>query len=182
MNEPTLDNVIRRLERLERQNRLLKIVGIATLIVVTAAACEIAGNLKKVTFAEVRAGKFILVGGNNEQLAALGMEGLTLRGPAANIILRNVDEKDSPQSLLIDNPLQFQPYISLLGRNGEIRLDVGKLPDKGDSGFGPFLSIDNHPMNKLKNESQGDSIELTLTDGKPNLNLYKDRKFIWGAP
>jgi hypothetical protein len=180
MNEPTLGNVIRRLERLERQNRLLKSVGIAMLVVMTAAACEVADKLKKETFAEVRAGKFIVTGGNNEQLAVLGEQGLTLRGPGANIILRNVDEKDSPKSFLIDNPLQFQPYISLQGRNGNIRLDVGEIPDKEATGFGPFLSIDN--MNKLKNESQKDSIELSLTDGKPNVNLYKDRKFIWGAP
>jgi len=180
MNEPMLQDVIRRLERLERQNRLLKIVGTAMLVAMTAAACEVARSPKNETFAEIRAKRFVLIAGNNEQLAVLGMQGLTLSGPAANIILSNVDEKESPQSLLIDNPLQFQPYISLRGRNGNIRLDVGEIPGKEATGFGPFLSIDN--MNKLKDESQKDSIEFSLTDGKPNVNLYKDRKFIWGAP
>jgi hypothetical protein len=148
---------------------------------VTVAACEVAGILKKETFAEVRAGKFIVLGGNNEQLATISEEGLMLRGPVANIVLRNVDEKDSPQSLLIDNPLQFQPYISLLGRNGNIRLDVGESPSRENPGFGPFLSIDNRISN-VKNKTEEDSIELSLSDGKPHLYLYKDRNVIWGGP
>lgn len=181
MPEPTMDDLIKRVERLERQNRLLKFVGTAMLVGMIAAACEVGGSVKKETFAEVRAGKFILVGGHDEQLATLGTQGLILRGPAANIILRNVDEKDSPQSLPIDDPLQFQPYISLQGRNGNIRLDSGKSQSKDDPGFGPLVSIDNQPSNSSQLQTQRDSIELSLTDGNPSLYLYKDRNVIWAA-
>lgn len=181
MNEPTLDNVIRSLERLERQNWLLKIVSIAMLIVVTAAACEVVGNPKNETFAEVRAKKFVLIDGNNEQLAILGTQGLTLRGPAANIILKNVEEKDSPQSINIDNPLQRQPYISLQGRNGNITLDIGKSKSKDDPGYGPFLSIHNQSSDNPQFHER-DMVELSVSDGNPSLNLSKNSRSIWNAP
>jgi hypothetical protein len=105
------------------------------LVLLSVAACEVTRNLRKETFAEVKAGKFVVIGGNNEELATLSDQGLTLRGPGANIILRNVDEKDLPPQS-VDNP-EFQPYIALIGRNEIIKLDVG-MPGRE---FGPFLSI-----------------------------------------
>jgi hypothetical protein len=180
MNEPILEHLIRRLDYLERQNRVMKIAAIITLIVATAAACEIGTAPKDVSFKTVKAQSFVLTGHKNEVLGVLGMAGMTLRGPAANIILRNVDENDSPHTLLVADPLQFRPYISLVGRNGAIRLDLGIPPTREKRAIGPFLSIDNGSVNT--HESEEDIIELSLSNGRPSLNLYRDKNMIWTTP
>jgi hypothetical protein len=179
MDEPTVDNVIKRLERLEQQNRVLKVAVIA-LLVLTIGACEFAQTPKKAHFSEVRAGSFILDGGKNKQLATLNGFGLTLYGPAANIILRNIDEEGWPDFIPKTNQLEHQPYISLLGHNGGIQLSLGHLPENGRPANGPFLSISNH--SKFRDPTEEDSVELSVGRGKPSLNLYKDGNFIWGTP
>ena len=132
MSEPTVDNVIKRLERLEQQNCVLK-VAVIGILVLAIAACEFAQTPKKEHFSEVRAGSFILVGGDNKQLATLNGFGLTLYGPAANIALRNIDGQgwdNFPETAQFEH----QPWISLLGHNGGIKLSLGHLPANGRPG------------------------------------------------
>jgi hypothetical protein len=110
MTDLTLESLAARVNRLERQNRLLKALAIVAVAVLAAVVCM--GQVRKaerLVVGEVRASSFVLQDGGGRMLAALGR-----------------DDNGAPQ---------FALYA---GDKGVARLGVGRngLPDLAMSELG----------------------------------------------
>ncbi len=72
MNEPKADNIVKRLDRLERENRRIRLVG--TLLLVGIVALVVMGQSKSKVAKVIEAEKFVLRDGGGRERAALEVD------------------------------------------------------------------------------------------------------------
>lgn len=99
MNEPTIDNVVQRMDRLERENRRMKLVGV--LVLLGIAAVMVMGQAKAPRVARViEAERFVLRDENGRERATLEVESIsnltsfTLRDKDATVNFSLIAGKD----------------------------------------------------------------------------------------
>lgn len=170
MNEPTMESVLRRLHRMERDNRRWKWLVTVTLAMIAAAV-----TLTQVfprTVLEAR--KFVLRDADGKSRAELG-----LMEDGTSILVLN-DENGSPGvavSVLPDGPRR----VSLLDTDGKTRSVLTARAD-GDSGLRLFdknrihrasldVDADGKPILRLSPEDQQTSKKPALPKKRPLLMI-----------
>lgn len=171
MNEPTMEILARRLDRLERESRRWRIVGVGAMTVLCLALLMGAAKPEVKVQDEVRARRFTLVDKEDKIRGFLGFTAV-----------------ESPVLFLFDNPIvtlfdsERRPRVRLAGGLIEsgLRLyakDGNPLADLYvETGEWPRLSLyDNTPRRR--------AVLQVLPDGSPRSTLRdKAGKIIWSAP
>ena len=121
MNEPTMETLARRLDRVERENRRLKQAGVVVLAVIGAVVLmgQATGNVAKVVEAE----KFVLRDADGKGRARL--ESL----PSGLVRLALLDKDENIQSVL--GVGVGRPSLVLAGRNNKTILTTSFLSVSG---------------------------------------------------
>ncbi len=148
MTEPTMESVLRRLNRMERENRRWKWLVCTTLVMIAAAV--VLSQVFPRTVLEAR--KFVLRDADGKSRAELG-----LMTDGTSVLVLN-DENEKPGvalSVLPDGPRT----LSLLDTDGKTRSVLTARAD-GDSGLRLFD----------KNRTHRASLDVNA-DGKPILRL-----------
>jgi len=185
-------NIKQRLEKLERQNRRMKLAGVGALVI--AAAFLLMGQASGPrTLPEVRANSFVLVDAQGRQRATLSMDmnepGLALR-----------DASGAIRAMLANSPQG--PTLGLLDANGKAAATLAVLSDGPLLGMldanltqGVMLDIPAHgPELKLNDANRfetdiGATDLITPTTGETHTTsaasivlFGKDKKVLWSAP
>lgn len=160
MNEPTIETLARRLDRVERENRRLKKAGVVALAVIAAVVLMGQVKAKKVVEAE----KFVLRNNGGIIRAMLSVR--------ENHNLANLAFFDEAGSIRIalgaggDGPSSFFGFYDQGGKN---RVSLLLNPDVG-------------PILKFRDEKERDRAELRIKDGASMYFYNKAGKVIWSAP
>ncbi len=167
MNEPTMETLARRLDRVERENRRLKRAGVVALAVIAAVVLmgQATGNVAKVVEAE----KFVLRDADGKGRARL--ESL----PSGLVRLALLDKDENIQSVLgvgiVGTPslvlagrnsktILTTRFLSVSGKGGKSRLTLAVLP----SGAQSLVLTDNTARTRA---------ELAIeVDGSPTFGLF----------
>ncbi len=166
MSEPTL---VERLERVERENRRWKVIGIGVVILVGLALFT--GAAKPRVQDEVRARRFTLVDSKGKIQGFLGFSAI-----------------GSPTLFLFDNPTvtlfdsERRPRVQLAG--GVLESGLRLYAKSGDPLADLYIESGEWPRLALYDKSKRRRVALqVLFDGSPGLTL-KERggKTIWSAP
>lgn len=164
MNEPTLDILTQRLDRLERENRRLKRWG--ALMLLSMSAVLTMGQIPART-RTIEAEEFVLKDGTGKDRAVLAtVEDGT---PFLGFI-----DKDRRLRVSFGLESTGAPLLSLIDKNNKVRLVLAVKPDVPDD----------LPVLILFNKDQEQRALLTIKpDGVPFVVLLnKDGKAIWKAP
>ncbi len=163
MDEPTSSTLIERLDRLERENRRLKIAG-AILLLVVAAGGAMGQVLPKAVPKVVEAERFVLRDTKGKILATLGAE-------ASGLLALVLYDQNGKARAVLGVVADGRPVLSLLDQNGKDRAGLGLLPDGV-----PTLSL-------LDQNGKDRATLAVKADGTPALGLFdRDGKVIWRVP
>ncbi len=150
MNEPTLDTLTQRLDRLERENRRLKLAGVILLLAL-AAVGAMGQMIPRAVPKVVEAERFVLRDTRGKILATLGTE-------ASGTSLSVYDQNGKPRaglSVIADGA----PVLVLFDQNGKDRA-------------GLVLGADGTPALALLDQNgKRRAVLSTLVDGRPGLLL-----------
>ena len=182
MNEPTIETLARRLDRVERENRWLKQAGVVALVVIAAVGLigQATGKVAKVVEAE----RFVLLDASGETRAVLIQ---TKGGSSLNLY----DEKGKLRIGLVSGAAD-ETGLSLYDAAGEGRAMLALKPETS-----PALRFAAKPM-KLQaglgvahvptvllfdDEGKPRATLLLSSDGSPVL-AFNDNigEVIWSAP
>lgn len=181
------DSLIARVEKLERQNRRMKLIGFGSLIV--AGAILLMGQVKQTpVLSEVRARSFTLVDSNGKIRAWIGMaaagptfaiydaqgnsntilsdSGLSLSSPnKAGLLLQA--SPGGPQLILADPDAKRSIGLDLTADGPSVTLDDA-------NGFETQIGVSN-----LESPTTGETSKTSAA----SIKLFgKDRKVLWSAP
>jgi len=172
MNEPTINNMLQRLDRLERENHRLKRIG--ALVVVVIAAVVLMGQARPSKVAKViEAEKFVLRDTSGQVGAIL----FTLYGGSPHLEFR-----DKKGNLRITLGVMFDvAHLSLFSENGNSAITLRALPDGS-----PHLQIyDKDRITRAVLGSTSPRVMGIETKRRPESSLVlfdKKGKVIWSAP
>ena len=124
MNEPTMETLVRRLDRVERENQRLKQAGVVALVVIAAVVLMGQATTNKVAKV-VEAEKFVLRDADGKGRARL--ESL----PSGLVRLALLDKDENVQSVL--GVGVGRPSLVLAGRNNKTILTTSFLSISGKS-------------------------------------------------
>jgi hypothetical protein len=166
VSEPTL---VTRLERVERENRRWKVIGLGVMTLMGLAL--LMGAAKPGVQDEVRARRFTLVDDKGKIQGFLGFSAI-----------------GSPTLFLLDNPTvtlfdsERRPRVQLSG--GVVKSGLRLYAKDGDPLVDLYIEGGEWPRLSLYDKSKRRRVALeVLPDGSPDLTLRdKDRKVIWKAP
>ncbi len=153
MTEPTLDTLTQRLDRLERENRRLKVAG-AILLLALAAVGAMGQMTPRAVPKVVEAERFVLRDTKGNILAIMGTE-------ASGTSLSLYDQKGKPRAWL-GVTADGAPVLALFDQNGKDRA-------------GLVLGADGTPALALLDQNgKRRAVLSTLVDGTPGL-LFADQ-------
>jgi len=126
MNEPTMDNIVQRLERLERENRQWKRIG--ALVVVGIAAVVLMGQGRPSKVAEVIEAEEIIIRDKNKQvrvsISSLGIHVLNAE-EVTSVFSDGITLGTRKLRLMVLSNTSTGPSLSLMDRQGNIRALLG---------------------------------------------------------
>jgi hypothetical protein len=171
MNESTLDAVIQRLTRLERENRWWKMLGSIAIALLGLVVVLGAAGSKHTD--EIRAKRFTLIDGNGARRAILGIETKEENPKAVGSTALLFFKDDDPQLQLRLTP-DGQPAVAVLSEKGATGLGPGLLLMHGQVGANETISLLFHdgPLLSMETYEEG-SLDLSVKN-TPSLSL-KDR-------
>ncbi|MFQ5989497.1 MAG: hypothetical protein ACE5K9_06250 [Candidatus Methylomirabilales bacterium] len=162
MNEPTMETLTRRLHRVERENRRLQRIGVATLAMIAAVVLMGQAEKKDVPKA-IEAESFVVRDAQGKLRAILGV------WQDGEVRLLLPDQEQRSRAILAVKP-DGSPYLGLYGEDGKRRIGMAVLPDGLALGFA-------HADGKSR---AGLSV---WPDGSSTMFLADtDGKVIWRAP
>ncbi len=172
MNEPTMDKLVQRLDRLERENRRLKRIG--ALVVVGIAAVVLMGQARLSKVAKViEAEKFVL----RDTSGQIGAILFTVDGGSPHLEFR--DKKRNLRITL--GVLGDVGHLSLFSENGNSAITLRALPD--GSPHLQFYDKDGNTRAVLGSTSPRTMSIETKRRPESSLVLFdKKGKVIWKAP
>ncbi len=151
MNDSTLDTLTQRLDRLERENRRLKVAGTIVFLVLVAVGA-MGQVLPKAVPKVVEAERFVLRDARGKMLATLGTDGLVLADQNGKFRAALGVGTDGSASLIFDD------------QNEKPRVTLGVLDDGT-----PHLA--------LLDQNEKPRLALAVgTDGTPHLALFDQNK------
>ncbi|MFQ5684928.1 MAG: hypothetical protein ACE5HC_16870 [Candidatus Binatia bacterium] len=184
MNEAALEGLTQRLDRMERENRRWKLLGVSAIA--AFATVVLMGQSPTAMVAKVlEAEKFVVRDTNGNNVAELG----SIHG-SSFLHLTDKDKSGSVSlSALPDGPRRLQlwdksgPRVQLIAtQDGEARLRLFDM--KGIPRASLDVQADGLPILRLADKNSKTRAELLLTpDDTPLLSFYdrdKGRKFIGG--
>lgn len=144
MNEPTMENMVQRLDRFERENRRLKYIG--ALVVLGIAAVVLMGQAKSSKVTKViEAEKFVLRDSSGSERALLSSKDA--------VFLTLFDRNGKIRASINETSL------AIADKNGKVRI-------------GLVVSDEGNPIVVLQNEAGKERASLYLrSDGSPGLVL-----------
>jgi hypothetical protein len=149
-----------RLEKLERQNRRMKLAGLGAMVI--AGAFVLMGQASGPrTPSEVRAKSFVLVDANGETRARLYMSA-SANGPELTLL----DAKGNERLTLYGPPIG--PTLALSDANGEVRAGLAVTSDR------PWLTLydaKGNPRVVLDANSEGAGLALSDANGEVRAGL-----------
>ena len=180
MSEPTMENLVQRLDSLERQNRWLKridailLFGIAAAFLMGQSQCNLSKTGVSQASKLIEAQKFIVRDANGKERARFTETGLTFSDSngtervhllVGDLITQLEFFVEGRRMLLgicndksnVDCPSSAQ--LLLAGGEGNVRLDAGNQPFQNIGGWQPFLSISSNKGGSVQLE--GNTVELT---------------------
>ncbi len=126
MNEPTMDNVVQRLDRLERENRRLKRIGALVLVGITAMV--LMGQAKPSKGAKVIEAEEIIIRDKNKQIrvsiSSLGIHVLNAE-EVTSVFSDGITLGTRKLRLMVLSNTSTGPSLSLMDRQGNIRAILG---------------------------------------------------------
>ncbi len=126
MNEPTMDNIVQRLDRLERENRRLKRMG--ALVAVGIAAVVLMGQAKPSKEAKVIEAEEIIIRDKNKQIrvsiSSLGIHVLNAE-EVTSVFSDGITLGTRKLRLMVLSNTSTGPSLSLVDRQGNIRALLG---------------------------------------------------------
>jgi len=182
MNEPTMETLARRVDKVERENRRMKQAGVVALAVIAAVVLMGQATPSKVVAKEVVAEKFVLRDASGRAHAVLG----TVNKRAVSLAL--IDKNGKPRVVLgvsSDGSSSLSFYDKDVNRRAVLGLRADDSPDLA------LLDKDGKLRARLSLNDEG-SATLVFTDsgGKISASLIgtrlaffdRDGKVIWSAP
>lgn len=166
MSEPTL---VARLERVERENRRWKAIGLGVMTLMGLAL--LMGAARPGVQDEVRARRFTLV---DDEGKVQGFLGFSAVGSPTLFLL------DNPTVTLFDS--ERRPRVQLAA--GVVKSGLRLYDENGNPLADLYVEGGEWPRLSLYDKSERRRAALqVLPDGSPDLTLRdKDRKIIWKAP
>jgi len=176
MSEPTLDRLTQRLDRLERENRRLKVTG--AVLVLALAAGGVMGQVPKAVPRVVEAERFVLRDTKGKVLATLGTEASTPslalfdqngKTRAVLMVLANgaaglfVDDQNGKTRVLLGVGADGTPAVSLLDQNEKRRAALG-------------VGADGTPLLSLADQNEKIRAELSVHTSGPSLVLRDENR------
>ena len=127
MNEPTMNSMVQRLDRLERENRWLKRIG--ALVVVGIAAVVLMGQAKPSKVAKVIEAEEIIIRDKNKQMrvsiSSLGIHVLNAE-EVTSVYSDGITLGTRKLQLMVLSNTSTGPSISLRDRQGNTRALLGR--------------------------------------------------------
>ncbi len=171
MNEPTTDNVVQRMDRLERENHRMKLAGVLVLLSMTAVT--VMGQAKATKVAKViEAERFVLRDENGKARGSLqvvaGVAGLILRDEKGTVSSTLVAAKDyagldihlqNRSRLLLSSDLA-NTGLYIFDRHNKRRVSIGIHDKEGTPSIG-ILNKDEKMLIRLT-ELEGGSGFISL--------------------
>lgn len=182
MNEPTMDKLVQRLDRLERDNRRMKRFGALVIVLIAAVVLMGQSTISKVV-SVVEAEKFVLRDSSGRKRALLTASDSNVtfslydRKGAIGVSLETIDDKGSSLFLtdkkskirLLLRSKEGMPKVMIIDKNGRIRAVLGRTSDKE-------VILERTPYWKVKTELYKNRPESSLV-------LYgKEGRLIWSTP
>ncbi len=182
MNEPTMETLARRLDRVERETRWLKQAGVAIIAVIAAVVLMGQATRNKT----VKAEKFVVVDSSGNSRAVLE----NVVGQGASLVFRGTDGMeqialqsfgDSRGFTLSDKSGNGRAALTLEA-DGSIALAL--YDEKSKSHVKLLAGRDGNPGIVLQDKDKGVRMRLLLySDGSPAMVLFDNNgKVIWSAP
>ncbi len=183
MNEPTMETLARRLDRVERENRRLKQAGVVALAVIAAVVLmgQVRGRSRLIEATQIRAESFILMNSKSRILGALGISD---DGTPLFYLNSKPGEESAPSFMLAVKNDEMS--INLFSGKKQAAINSEGLILRGVRGEiqGSLLTLNGFSGLKLSDKDGNDRVVLLVSPKGKSFLTFQDNsgKSIWSAP